>query len=213
MLLLICGCSEPSYKINENGLTRNRPITEGFHLTEIDVSDFNDEDRPSKYEKGKSVFCGPINRFSGYLGGIKYSQKEKDLIFYNRQKMDTIMTLNNNKLGGEGHSKRINEWIDSQNTIDSIVNKVFPFEAQQEILFFQSNKNYKWVHTTKKGEARNLYDYSRKVLDTLPINIKTNQWYLLNFSNASNIIDKVFFKIKSDGEIQQYEHYQTIIGV
>lgn len=212
-LLLVFSCSEPSYEIDKSGLESNRLITEGFYLTEISVSEFNKEGRPIKYSENESIFCGPINRFSGYLGESRYDQKDKNLVSYNRQKMDTIMALNDNKLGGEGHDERIDEWIDSQNIIDSIVNKNFPFEAQSKIKFYETSKNYKWVHTTKGTEKLKFYDYSRKVLDTLPIKLITNQWYLLNFSNASNIIDKVFFKIKDGGEIEQHEYYKTIMGV
>jgi len=212
-LILICSCSEPSYEIDKTGLKSNTLITEGFYLTEIAVSEFNKEGRPVKYSENESVFCGPINRFSGYLGESRYNQNDMRLVSFNRQKMDTIMALNDNKLGGERHDQRIDEWIQSQNIIDSIVNKNFPFEAQSQIKFFETSKNYKWVYTTKGTDKLKFYDYTRKVLDTLPMKLIANQWYLLNFSNASNIIDKVFFKIKEDGKIEQYEYYKTIIGV
>ena len=123
------------------------------------------------------------------------------------------MTLNGNSLGGEGHNKRIMEYIESQNTIDRIVNKKFPFKAQTKINFFENSENYKWVFTIEKIENIKFYDYSRNIFDKLPIELKNNQWYLLNFSNASNIIDKVFFRIKENGEIEQHDYYKVIMGV
>ncbi len=213
ILLILSGCSDPSYEITQYGIKRDKPIQDGFDLIEIFVTEFNEEGRPLKYSDGQSVFCSPTKGFSGYLGENIYTRKEKELISINHKKMDTIMTLNGNRLGGEGHSKRIMEYIDSQNTIDSIVNENFPFKAQRKIMFFEKSENYKWVYTTEKVENLKFYDYSRKVFDKLPMELEKNQWYLLNFSNASNIIDKVFFLIKENGEIEQYDYYKVIFGV
>ena len=213
IFLILCGCNDPSYEISQDGIKRDKPIQDGFDLIEIFVTEFNEEGRPIEYTDGESVFCGPTKGFSGYLGENVYNQNEKNLISENCKKMDTIMTLNGNSLGGEGHDKRIMEYIDSQNIIDSIVNENFPFKAQRKIKFFKKSENYKWVYTTEKLENLKFYDYSRNVFDKLPIDLKKNQWYLLNFSNASNIIDKVFFKIKESGEIEQYDYYKVIMGV
>ena len=213
IFLILCGCNDPSYEISQDGIKRDKPIQDGFDLIEIFVTEFNEEGRPIEYTDAESVFCGPTKGFSGYLGENVYNQNEKNLISENCKKMDTIMTLNGNSLGGEGHDKRIMEYIDNQNIIDSIVNENFPFKAQRKIKFFKKSENYKWVYTTEKLENLKFYDYSRNVFDKLPIDLKKNQWYLLNFSNASNIIDKVFFKIKESGEIEQYDYYKVIMGV
>jgi hypothetical protein len=213
ILITLLGCSGPAYQITKDGINRNRPIKDGFDLIEIYVTEFNEEGRPTKYTDGISVFCGPTQGFSGHLGENVYDQTEKNLISVNRKKMDTIMALNGNSLGGEGHDIRIMEYIDSKNLIDSIVNVNFPFEAQKKIRFFEKNQNYKWVFTKDGVADLKFYDYSKNVFDKLPIELKKDQWYLLNFSNASNIIDKVFFRIKENGEIEQYEYYKSIIGV
>ncbi|MEC7784994.1 MAG: hypothetical protein VYB38_16390 [Bacteroidota bacterium] len=211
--LFLFACNDPSYEITQDGIKRDKPIQDGFDLIEIFVTEFNKEGRPIEYKDGESVFCGPTKRFSGYLGESVYSQNEKNLISENRKKMDTLMTLNGNSLGGEGHDKRIMEYINSQNIIDSIVNKNFPFKAQRNIKFFGKSKNYKRDFTKEELEGLRFYDYSRSVFDKLPMDLKKNQWYLLNFSNASNIVDKVFFKINESGEIEQHDYYKVIMGV
>ena len=211
--LFLFACNDPSYEITQDGIERGKPIQDEFDLIEIFVTEFNKEGRPIEYKDGESVFCGPTKRFSGYLGKNVYSLNEKNLIVKNRKKMDTIMTLNGNSLGGEGLDKRIMEYINSQNIIDSIVHKNFPFKAQRNIRFFEKSKYYKWVFTKEELEGLRFYDYSRSVYDKLPMDLKKNQWYLLNFSNTSNIIDKLFFKIKESGEIEQYDYYKVIIGV
>jgi hypothetical protein len=213
ILFILYGCNDPSYEITQEGIKRDKPIKDGFDLIEIFVTEFNEEGRPLKYTDGESLFCGPTKEFSGHLGESLYNEKEKSRISENRKIMDTIMTLNGNSLGGEGHDKRIMEYINSQNIIDSIINENFPFQAQRKIKFFEKSENYKWVFTTEKLENFKFYDYSRNVFDKLPVDLKKNQWYLLNFSNASNIIDKVFFKIMENGEIEQYDYYKVIMGV
>ena len=80
-------------------------------------------------------------------------------------------------------------------------------------MFFEKSENYKWVFTTDENNGLKFYDYSKIISDTLPFALKINQWYLLNFSNASNIIDKVFFLVKKDGKIQQYNYYKVKFGV
>ncbi|MBS3993082.1 MAG: hypothetical protein KGZ87_05140 [Bacteroidetes bacterium] len=213
IFLILLGCSNPEYRITKDGIKRDRPIKDGFDLIEIFVTEFNEEGKPTKYTDGISVFCGPTKGFSGHLGENVYNQTEKSLISKNRKKMDTIMALNGNSLGGEGHDKRIMEYIDSENLIDSIINENFPFEAQRKIRFFEKSENYKWVFTKDGVADLKFYDYSKSVFDTLPMDLKKNQWYLLNFSNASNIIDKVFFRIKENGEIEQFDYYKVIMGV
>lgn len=213
IFLILCSCSEPSYQITLDGINRDKPIQDGFHLTEIYVTEFNEEGRPTKYTDGISVFCGPAKGFSVHLGEKEYNQKEKILISENSKRMDTIMTLNGNSLGGEGHDKRIMEYIDSKNLIDSIVNANFPFKAQRKIKFFEKSENYKWIFTKEGVADRKFYDYSKNLFDKLPIDLKKNQWYLLNFSNASNLVDKVFFRIKENGEIEQFDYYRVIMGV
>jgi hypothetical protein len=213
IFLILFSCSDPSYQITQDGINRDKPIQDGFHLTEISVAEFNEEGRPTKYTDRKSVFCGPTKGFSGHLGKTEYNKKEKSLISENRKIMDTIMTLNGNSLGGEGHDKRIMEYIDSKNLIDSIINEKFPFQAQRKIRFFEKSENYKWIFTKEGVADLKFYDYSKNVFDTLPMDLKKNQWYLLNFSNASNIIDKVFFRIKENGEIEQFDYYKVIMGV
>ena len=207
------GCSDPSYQITKDGIDSNRPIKDGFDLVEIYVTEFNEEGKPTKYTDGISIFCGPTKGFSEYLGESVYNQKEKGLISENRKIMDTIMALNENSLGGEGHDKRIMEYIDSKNLIDSIVNANFPFEPQKKIRFYEKSKNYKWVFTKDGVADSKFYDYSKNIFEKLPIELKKDQWYLLNFSNASNIIDKVFFRIKDNGEIEQYDYHKVIMGV
>ncbi|MEO1033368.1 MAG: hypothetical protein AAFX55_18410 [Bacteroidota bacterium] len=213
IFLILLGCSDPSYQITKEGITRSEPIQDGFDLIEISVTEFSEEGRPLKYTDGKSVFCGPTKRFSGHLGERVYNQKEKRLISVNRKKMDTIMALNGNTLGGEGHNKRIMEYIHSKNLIDSIINDNFPFKAQRKIRFFEKSENYKWVFTKEGVADLKFYDYSKSVFEKLPMQLEKGQWYMLNFSNASNIIDKVFFRIKKNGDIEQFDYYKVILGV
>jgi len=167
ILLILCGCNNPSYEITQDGIKRDKPIQDGFDLIEIFVTEFNEEGRPLKYSDGQSLFCGPTERFPRYLIKSMYGKKDKE----------------------------------------------YQFKAQRKIMFFEKSENYKWVFTKLGVAGLNQNDYSREVFDKLPIKLKSNQWYLLNFSNASNIIDKVFFLIKENGEIEQYEYYKSIIGV
>ena len=212
-LLTFCGCNDPSYIVSKDGIKSNKFFQDGFDLIEIFVSEFNEDGRPTKYSDGISVFCGPTKGFSGYFGDSVFSEKEKELISLNRKIMDTIMKLNGNILGGEGHDKRSMEYVESEVLIDSIINKRFPFKPQKRVMFFEKSENYKWVFTTDENNGLKFYDYSKIISDTLPFALKINQWYLLNFSNASNIIDKVFFLVKKDGKIQQYNYYKVKFGV
>ena len=93
--------------------------------------------------------------------------------------------------------------------------KEIPFKAQRKIMFFENSDNYKWAFTKEGFADIKIPDYSNSKMayDTLPMELKSNQWYLLNFSNASNIIDKVFFRIRENGEIEQYDYYKVKWGV
>ena len=212
-ILILCGCNEPSYIISKDGIKSNKSFQDGFDLIEIFVSEFSEDGMPMTYSDGISVFCGPTKGFSGYLGDSLFSEIENEIISHNRKIMDTIMKLNGNILGGEGHDKRSMEYTESDVLIDSIINKRFPFKPQKSVMFFEKSENYKWVYTSDEKSGLKFYDYSKSVSDTLPFVLKINQWYLLNFSNASNIIDKVFFLIKEDGKIQQYNYYKALFGV
>jgi len=213
IFLIVWGCDNPAYEVTKDEIKSDKPIKDGFDLIEIFVTEFNEEGMPIEYTEGVSVFCGPTKNFSEYLGKNVYNSNEKKLILENQKMMDTIITLNGNSLGGEGHDKMIMEFIDSQNLINSIANENFPFKAQRKIMFYEKSENYKWVYTIEKLEGLKFYDYSRDVFDKLPMDLKKGQWYLLNFSNASNIIDKVFFKIKERGGIEKYDYYKVIFGV
>jgi len=220
-LLYLCfiafffGCKDPSSNITKDGITRDIPITEGFYLSEITVSDFDETGMPLQFheEETASVFCGPTNSFAGYLGKTAYNSVDKSLVLFHQKRMDTIMKLNNNRLGGAPNNKRSSEWVDSQKAIDSIRDKYFPFQPQQKIDFYSKDKNYKWIYTTKGLNNMKFYDYSKKLFDTLPFKLKTDQWYLLNFSNAHNTIDEVFFKIHEDGNVKQFAYYKVVGGV
>ncbi|MDY7396132.1 hypothetical protein UMM65_12850 [Aureibaculum sp. 2210JD6-5] len=166
-LLILCGCTDPSYEITQDGIKRDKPIQNGFDLIEIVVTEFNKEGRPLKYTDRESVFCGPTNRFPRYRIKSAYGKKDKEIVF----------------------------------------------KAQKIIKFFEISKNYKWVFTKKGSTDLKFHDYSNDAYDKLPMELKKNQWYLLNFSNASNIVDKVFFMIKEDGKIEQYDYYKVIFGV
>ena len=65
----------------------------------------------------------------------------------------------------------------------------------------------------KQGDFENAFDYSKGVFDKIPVQFKVDQWYMLDFSNASNIIDKVFFYIDKNKKIHQYNYYKVLWGV
>ncbi|KKL98886.1 hypothetical protein LCGC14_1819910 [marine sediment metagenome] len=96
IFLILCSCSEPSYQITLDGINRDKPIQDGFHLTEIYVTEFNEEGRPTKYTDGISVFCGPAKGFSVHLGEKEYNQKEK--MKQNRVDLSRITNMPLNKI-------------------------------------------------------------------------------------------------------------------
>src|SRR5690606_11014279 len=102
ILFLLASC-DPSYKIKEEKISSSERIKNAFTISEIDVYEFNDEGRPLNYSDSVIIACAPIDIFSVYLSEKSFTQKEKQIYGINKKIMDSIMTLNDNSIGGEGH--------------------------------------------------------------------------------------------------------------
>lgn len=209
VILLILASCDPSYEIKEEKISSSEKIGNGFNISEINVDKFNEEGRPIKYKERAIVACAPINTFSVHLSKKYYSSDEKKIYAKNKKIMDSIMKLNGNTIGGEGHDEGIDQWITSSNIIDALEEKHFPFKPEKNIYFKKSNPSYKWIFTKENG----FYDYDRKVHDTLPINFKMEQWYMINFSNQSHLTNKLFFKKTKTGFEEYHYYYQPLFGV
>ena len=208
ILFLLASC-DPSYKIKEEKISSSERIKNAFTISEIDVYEFNDEGRPLNYSDSVIIACAPINIFSVHLSEKTLTQKEKQIYAKNKKIMDSIMALNDNTIGGEGHNQGIDQWITSRNIIDDLQEQHFPFKPKKDIYFKKPNKYYKWIFTDEDS----FFDYDREVHDTIPIKFKLEQWYLINFSNQYQLINKLFFKMSKDG-IQQFHYYsQPLFGV
>ncbi len=150
---------------------------------------------------------------SGFSADSVYNDTEDQLRADGWKTMDSIMKINGNTIGGQGHENGIDLYFSAERTRDSIEKIHFPFVAQKTVYFDKGNEYYKWVFCMKQGDFENAFDYSRGVFDKIPIKLKVEQWYMLDFSNASNIIDKVFFYIDKKKKVHQYDYYKTLIGV
>lgn len=151
--------------------------------------------------------------FSGFSADRVYNETEKQLRADTWKTMDSIMKINDNINGGQGHENGIDLYFSSEGTRDSIEKLHFPFVAQKTVYFDQANEYYKWVFCMKQGDFENAFDYSKGMFDKIPVQFKVDQWYMLDFSNASNIIDKVFFYIDKNQKIHQYNYYKVLTGV
>ena len=212
-LLLILQSCDKRYKVNIDNISGSEAIKNGFHLSEITVNTFEKDGSPSDYSITSKFFCGPIKYFSGYYADSVYNETEKNLIAEARIAVDSIFKMNGDQIGGEGHNKGFYHYVRSQKLIDSLENLHFPFVAKKTIDFNKKSNNYKWIKCITQGDFEYAFDYTQGVFDTLPVQPKENQWYFINFSNSSNTIDEVFFKIDDRGKIHQYSYYKIKWGV
>ncbi len=212
-LLFIFSSCDKTYKLYSDRITSNDAIKDGFHLSQIAVASFEKDGRPSKYSAGLTIFFGPNPMFSGFSADRVYNETEKQLRADTWKTMDSIMKINDNINGGQGHENGIDLYFSSEGTRDSIEKLHFPFVAQKTVYFDQANEYYKWVFCMKQGDFENAFDYSKGMFDKIPVQFKVDQWYMLDFSNASNIIDKVFFYIDKNQKIHQYNYYKVLTGV
>ena len=216
LLFLFCvfsSCDNKTYKLYSDKITSSDVIKDGFHLSQIEVASFENDGRPSKYSTGLTIFCGPNPMLSGFSADSVYNDTEKQLRADAWKTMDSIMKLNGNSIGGQGHKNGIDLYFSCERTRDSIEKIHFPFVAQKTVYFDKSNEYYKWVFCMKQGDFENAFDYSKGMFDKIPVQFKVDQWYMLDFSNASNIIDKVFFYIDKNQKIHQYNYYKVLMGV
>jgi len=213
LLFIFSSCGSKTYKLYSDRVTSNYEIKDGFHLSQIAVASFEKDGRPSEYSTGLTIFCGPNPVLSEFSADSVYNDVEKKLRTDAWKTMDSIARINDNKVGGQGHENGIDLYFSSERTRDSIEKAHFPFVAQKTVYFDKANEYYKWVFCMKQGNIENAFDYSKGVFDKMPIQFKIDQWYMLDFSNASNIIDKVFFYIDKNNKIRQFNYYKTLIRV
>jgi len=211
--ICIFSSCDKTYKIYSDSITSSEAIKDGFHLSQIAVAYFENDGRPSKYSTTLTIFCGPNSMLSGFSADSVYNHTEKQLRAKAWKTMDSIMKMNGNRIGGEGHENGIDLYFSGERTRDSIERIHFPFVAQKTVYFDKANECYKWVFCMKQGDLENAFDYSKGLFDKIPIQFKTDQWYMLDFSNASNIIDKVFFYIDKNHKIHQHNYYRVLMGV
>ena len=213
LLFIFSSCGNRTYKLYSDRVTSNDEIKDGFHLSQIAVTSFEKDGRPLEYATGLTIFCGPNPMLSGFSADSVYNDVEKKLRADAWKTMDSIAKINDNKIGGQGHENGIDLYFSSERTRDSIEKHRFPFVAQKTVYFDRSNEFYKWVFCMKQGDFENAFDYSKGLFDKIPIKFNVDQWYMLDFSNASNIIDKVFFYIDKNQKIHQYNYYKVLMGV
>jgi hypothetical protein len=212
-LLSIFSSCDKTYKLYSDRITSNDQIKNGFHLSQIAVTSFENDGTPSKYSTRLTIFCGPNPILSGFSEDRFYNETEKQLRADSWKTMDSIMKINDNTIGGPGHENGIGLYFSSEHTRDSIEKLHFPFVAQKTVYFNKVNEYYKWVFCMKQGDFENAFDYTKGIFNKIPVQFKVDQWYVLDFSNASNIIDKVFFFIDNNQKIHQYNNYKVLIGV
>ena len=188
-------------------------IKDGFHLSEIAVASFENGGRPSEYSSSLTIFCGLNPTLSGFSEDSVYNDIEKQLRADAWKTMDSIAKINGNRIGGAGHENGIDLYFSSERTRDSIENLHFPFVAQKTVYFDKANEYYKWVFCMKQGDVENAFDYSKGVFDKIPIQFEVDQWYMFDFSDASNVIDKVFFYIDKEQKFHQFNYYKVLFGV
>jgi hypothetical protein len=213
LLLSIFSSWDKTYKLYPDRITSNYEIKDGFHLSQIAVVALEKDGRPSRYSTEFTIFCGPNPMLSGFSADSVYSDIEKQMRAEARKIMDSIAKINNNRIGGQGHENGIDLYFSSERKLDSLEKLHFPFVAQKTVYFNKANDYYKWVFCMNKGDFENAFDYSKGVFEKIPIEFKVDQWYMLNFSNASNIIDKVFFYIDKKQKIHQHNYYKVMMGV
>ncbi len=212
-LIFIFSSCDKTYKLYSDRISSSDTIKDGFHLSKIAVTSFEKDGKPSEYSTSITIFCGPNPMLSGFSADLIYSDNEKKILSDAWKTMDSIAKINDNRIGGQGHEKGIDLYFSSERTRDSIEKLHFPFAAQKTVYFDKPNEYYKWVFCMKQGDFENAFDYSKGVFDKIPIQLEVDQWYMLDFSNASNIIDKVFFYIDKKQKIHQYNYYKVLIGV
>lgn len=201
----IAGLFSDKCEIQEECLKCNYSIEESFDIMEIDVYKYNSEGIPKDYQEKFRYRCTPYSNLSQCFGDSVYNDQERKILRQCKEIQDTIMKLNGNTIGGPHHSKRIHEYIQCSNTMDSISQINFPFEPEKRIYFKKSNKNYKYG-LTKESDVWNQVQFieCQTISDTLTFTFLPHIWYLIDFSNQAHYIDRLFFRFKEDGEVEQY---------
>jgi hypothetical protein len=190
----------------------NFRIEEGFSIMEIKVAGYDKDGTPVNYKEVNRFRCAPFSNLSSCLGDEVYSDEEKKILQEKWQIRNIIMKLNGGTIGGPEHSRRITEYIDCKNVMDSIEDVNFPFIPRKSIYFYESTKNYKWGETVESKVWGGIYffDCEKGIRDTLPIMFATNKWYLIDLSNQAQYVHKLFFKVKEHGKIEQ--HYSNYVN-
>lgn len=200
----IAGLFSHKCEIRDECLKCNYSIEESFDIMEIDVYNYNSEGMPKDYKEKFRYRCTPYSNLSHCLGDSVYNDQERKILRQCKETKDTIMKLNGNSIGGAHHSKRIHEYIQCSNTIDSISQVNFPFKPEKRIYFKKKNRNYKYGLTKKSDVWDHIQFIECQTLsDTLTFTFLPNKWYLIDFSNQAHYIDRLFFKFKEDGDIEQ----------
>ena len=102
-LLFIFSSCDKTYKLYSDRISSSDAIKDSFHLSEIAVASFENDGRPSKYSSGLTIFCGPNAMLSGFSADSVHNDTEKKLRADAWKTMDSIMKINGNTIGGQGH--------------------------------------------------------------------------------------------------------------
>ncbi|MCC5917227.1 MAG: hypothetical protein JJU02_07850 [Cryomorphaceae bacterium] len=198
---------KPSYKITSKKIKSSKKIKEGFYLSEIYVTEYDEKGEPLLYDYGQTLYCGPVTIFSNYLAKDLYTDKEKDLI--EDLTVQNKKILQEHKKNKEGNSKSMFVLIKNSNIIDSINNKYIKFNSRRVINLYKKNKNYRWAYTDDSVWRR--VKYEKGLHYNLPETLKIEQWYMISFSKSTHNTNKVFFYVKKDGKIKQFHFYNSPI--
>jgi len=213
IFLLLCSCAT-RYSIDHDKIEGNKAFREGFYVSEIIVESSNADGRPDKYSIISTVSCQPLNQLSGFYYDDVYNPSEKEILINAHKTVDSIFKLNGNIIGGSGHDKGIDLYISAMNKQDSLKKLHLKFKPQKKIFFKKPNSYYKWIYCIKQGNLENAYDYSKGVHNELPVLLENRHWYLFNFTNAANLINKIFCYVDDKGKINQYKYYyDPLLGI
>jgi hypothetical protein len=207
LLFLLSSCDDKC-EIFLDRVESNKPLDHGFIIYKISVSEKTEKGIPSKYEVISGISCDPIKNFAVNLKSDRYSDNERSIIEQCRKSNDSIVNLNNGVIKMSGDGIAIDEYKRNQAIIDSLYKLRFPFTPQKTIYFNTKSDNYVWTYCNTNGLSC-WYDYERGQHETLPEEFLRDQWYVIDFSNVSNIKDKLFFKINKDETIEQHYYFNA----
>lgn len=179
----------------------------GFSIYELTVISFDKKNNPVDYNQTLVANCIPNS--SPCKTRIKNELSENSFELNNnywkefRKVKDSLTKHNPNKkiFNSMDTSKLSKKMFNLDRKRDSIIADNFIFKPKKTIYFYKKNINYWW----------RVNGYISEDLESLPFTFKKRIWYKISFSNQSNYMNYLFFKINEDNSIEK-NHIKGYIG-